>query len=320
MQIRKLERSEHEKTRELYEQVFSEDEPRFVDYYYQYKAAKNVIYAAWEEGSDPKIRSMLHLNPCEICWNGEILPISYIVAVATQQEYRHRGLMRRLLTCSLQDLYDQQAPFAFLMPASEKIYTPFGFRSTWKWKWEEEEVLRAAAINRYESHSAAQCSDQQLQELSTRVNTVLRENYTMFHYRTPEYYRNLDREQRASGEELRILMEEENGGMVPVSARCGARENFPPMMARVVNLQAFLQRIKSVDEKQYLLRITDSLLPKNSGTYRILLTPFGGSLIRWEDQQSCPNGQEPETVDIADLPLWLGENDPFAKAMISEVV
>ena len=52
----------------------------------------------------------------------------YIIAVSTQKEYRGRGFMRSLLIKSMEEMYGNKEPFTFLMPASEKIYTPYDFR------------------------------------------------------------------------------------------------------------------------------------------------------------------------------------------------
>ena len=40
MEIRKLKVSEHQDSRRLYEEVFSEDSPSFVDYYYTEKRSE----------------------------------------------------------------------------------------------------------------------------------------------------------------------------------------------------------------------------------------------------------------------------------------
>ena len=93
MIIRKLEQNEHGKTRELWEQVFPEDTKEFLDYYYFVKARDNQIYVIEEEG---EIRSMLQLNPYEIRIENRVFPSFYIIAVATQKEYRGRGYMGAL--------------------------------------------------------------------------------------------------------------------------------------------------------------------------------------------------------------------------------
>ena len=44
---------------------------------------------------------MLHLNPYTMIVNGYEFPCNYIVAVATDPDYRHQGCMRALLeTCT----------------------------------------------------------------------------------------------------------------------------------------------------------------------------------------------------------------------------
>ena len=63
MKIRKLDQSEHWKTRSLWEQVFSEDSQEFVDYYYYIKTKDNTIYVIEE---DDEIRAMLQLNPYQV--------------------------------------------------------------------------------------------------------------------------------------------------------------------------------------------------------------------------------------------------------------
>ena len=67
MKIEKLEVSQHLDTRKLYEEVFSEDEKSFVDYYYQEKTKDNIIYIVRE---DDDVQAMLHLNPYTQMLNG----------------------------------------------------------------------------------------------------------------------------------------------------------------------------------------------------------------------------------------------------------
>ena len=125
MKVRYLDRQEHGRSRALYEEVFVEDEQAFVDAYYQIKAADNEILVAEEDG---EIVSMLHRNPYTFWLRRERVPADYLVAVATRVAFRHRGLMRALLTRALRDMKEQGYPFTFLMPADEAIYTPFDFR------------------------------------------------------------------------------------------------------------------------------------------------------------------------------------------------
>lgn len=124
MEVRKLDREEHIRTRKLWEEIFTEDTPEFLDYYYSVKTAENEIYVIEDCG---EIVSMLHLNPYQMRIGERIYQTHYIVAVATDERYRKQGLMRQLLNHAMQVMADRGEPFTFLMPASEAIYKPFGF-------------------------------------------------------------------------------------------------------------------------------------------------------------------------------------------------
>lgn len=117
---------ENQRERKLYEEIFDEDSPAFVDYYFRVKAAENEIFVV--ENEKQEILATLHLNPYEMMFCGEKVKTNYIVAVATRADCRHQGMMRSLLQASLQEMYRKEETFTWLMPAAEAIYRPFGFR------------------------------------------------------------------------------------------------------------------------------------------------------------------------------------------------
>lgn len=117
---------ENQRARKLYEEIFDEDSPAFVDYYFRVKAAENEIFVV--ENEKQEILATLHLNPYEMMFFGEKVKTNYIVAVATRADCRHQGMMRSLLQASLQEMYRREETFTWLMPAAEAIYRPFGFR------------------------------------------------------------------------------------------------------------------------------------------------------------------------------------------------
>lgn len=117
---------ENQRARKLYEEIFTEDSPAFVDYYFRVKAAENEIFVV--ENEKQEILATLHLNPYETMFCGEKVKTNYIVAVATRADCRHQGMMRSLLQDSLQEMYQKEEAFTWLMPAAEAIYHPFGFR------------------------------------------------------------------------------------------------------------------------------------------------------------------------------------------------
>ncbi|MBO6015714.1 MAG: GNAT family N-acetyltransferase [Lachnospiraceae bacterium] len=149
-EIERLTGERNLETRALWEEVFCEDSRAFVDYYYSEKAPRNIGFVIREEG---QIRSMLFLTPYEICVQDltyedehvqaqEHLPSGhrvyqtcYIVGVATQKRFRHRGYMTMLLQAAFDDMRSRGIFFAFLMPANPAIYEPFGFRYIYE-RWE----------------------------------------------------------------------------------------------------------------------------------------------------------------------------------------
>ena len=234
-QLRRLRPEEHDQTRHLYETVFAEDGPVFTDYYYRTRARENEIYAALEDG---QIRSMIHVNPVKASCCGSIRTIPYLVAVATQEEYRHRGLMVALLKLVLDDLTDAAVPFVFLMPANEAIYTPFGFRSFWPWRTEEEALKGTLSADGTTNLIALrECTDDLLGQLSERVNGVLAQRFSIFTVRDTGYYRRLEEELTASGNQGWVVCDSQG----PCYLKNNVTESFPPMMARVLDRKAFLR-------------------------------------------------------------------------------
>ncbi len=110
-------------TRNIYEETF-DDPKEFVDYYYEDKCLDNRIIASIE---DEEVISMLHLNPYTISLCGNATKIYYIVAVATKEERRHEGQMKRIFEKTFELLSKEHIPFVFLLPVDEAIYSWMGF-------------------------------------------------------------------------------------------------------------------------------------------------------------------------------------------------
>ena len=143
--VRYLPDGEKNRTRELWTEAFPEDSRQFLDYYYSEKMRDNRVLVKEEDG---RIVSMLHRNPYRMAVGDREEDIDYIVAVATAADSRHRGHMRDLLGRMLRDMYAEQMPFTFLMPADEAIYRPFQFAFICDQEsWEESEELSVCAAD-----------------------------------------------------------------------------------------------------------------------------------------------------------------------------
>lgn len=238
---RYLKPEERVSTRALYHAVFSEDTDQFVNYYYQYKIKDNEILVLEEE---EKIISMLHLNPYTMIVNGYEFPCNYIVAVATDPEYRHQGCMRALLERSLNDMADRKMPFTFLMPASESIYAPFDF--VWLCPFTEL-PMRVMRMN----------ADDQ--------NRYLASHYQMFCKRTENYMENLSAEKKAEEGE-------------PVS------DKMPPFMARITDVCGILSLARGMQEKKLYLQIKDSIIGKNNGYFQWKISGEQSTAVKLQEK------------------------------------
>lgn len=129
--IRYLKPEEKGISEALYREAFPEDKEEFVKYYYSYVTKDNKILIVEQAG---EVCSMIHLNPYRLSVNGMMVNAYYYVAVATQEKYRHQGMMRSLLYRSLNDVSQEGQPFTYLMPADRAIYEPFDFRIVYEQK------------------------------------------------------------------------------------------------------------------------------------------------------------------------------------------
>lgn len=212
MELRKLEQSEHQKTRRLWETVFSEDSKEFLDYYYYFKTKNNEIFVIEEEGA---VRSMLQLNPYELVIEDDSGSCHYIIAVATEKAFRKRGYMGALLRRAMEEMYGRKEPFTFLMPASEKIYTPYDFRFVFNQRQTEERGLDKRNFvlqDTVNSESTAAAEEVFLdasigdgEEIAAFVQENFAENWQVYAKRNAEYYQTLVFEQQSEHGGIRMI-------------------------------------------------------------------------------------------------------------------
>lgn len=200
MLCRKLQQEEHIRTRQLWEKIFTEDTPEFLDYYYSVKTIDNEIYVIEDGG---KIVSMLHLNPYQIRIGDKIYQTHYIVAVATDERYRKRGLMKQLLNHVMQVMTDRGEPFTFLMPAAEAIYKPFGFEFVYEQK--REKVVGKRCTD--EMLEIVTASEKDCQRIADFANEILCE-YDVVTWRDAKYYKTLLSELVSEGGDIILIKKE----------------------------------------------------------------------------------------------------------------
>lgn len=312
MILRRLEQTEHGRTRKLWEKVFDEDTREFLDYYYFVKARDNQIFVVEE---DEDIRAMLQLNPYDVCIEGKTFPSCYIIAVATEKPYRGRGYMGALLRESMQEMYKKKIPFTFLMPAAEAIYTPYDFRFIYD---QAQGELQTDSELAAETTGAAGISEAMLrdaEQMADFFNDNFAKQWQVYANRSAEYYRTVILEQQSERGGVRLIKDEDaikgmfayagedgleireplflpgyeqrfaeavrelgNGGKpakVYASPDTFCVKTRPMIMGRIICLSEFLSALKVSPEKTVdcSFAVIDSIITKNSRVWKLYSGP-----------------------------------------------
>lgn len=202
--VKELEGEEKQQSRQLWEEIFTEDSEEFLDYYYTEKVKDNQILGSFDKG---KLVSMLHLNPYRLCVGQYEIASEYIVAVATKKEYRHQGRMAELLHQALLEAGKEGSPFVFLMPAKEDIYKPFDFVTVYERKdycvtkqmlsefTATKKAKTSVVIEEISERTSEQVRSASIRELIKYSQNRLQEHYQVFAKRDWQYYTGLLKEQ-----------------------------------------------------------------------------------------------------------------------------
>ena len=106
-------------TRILWDKCFSEEDKRFVDFYFEkrYNEEDNIFIER-----DGKVVSALQLISYPFSYYGKTIGCAYISGACTDPDYRSQGLMNELIIKSLNKAKNNGACFAALIPASESLF------------------------------------------------------------------------------------------------------------------------------------------------------------------------------------------------------
>lgn len=192
--------------KKLWENNFDDSE-KYIKYYFDDRWKESITFLCDD-------KSMLHLNPYDMRLFGEKKTIFYIVGVCTDKEYRHKGYMDFMLKNVFGKLYNENAPFVYLMPASEKIYTPYGFRGMYdvtSFKALKKEAGGKAYNDRKVSCDIKEFDDlSEIEkiELSKYASVKLDSEFECFVDRSVSYFECKNKEMKACDGSVLILMKD----------------------------------------------------------------------------------------------------------------
>lgn len=279
--IRFLKGEECLEAQSLWREVFDEDTERFTDYYFSYKASKNSGFVL--EGEDG-IRAMLYLTPERVMAGKDQVDSSYIVGVATKEQYRHRGYMASLLREAFGMLYGQRQPFVFLMPASPDIYTPFAFTYIY-----EKPVWNAASLKK---ERMVKLEERDAERMAAFARDFLKREKTVYICRDRAYYILqlleleaqegciLGYEEPENSKKLKgLCMYTCEGGspeLLEVLADAETESEFverrakkePVIMARIIHLESMLSLMRAKEPLSFVLGVKDLQIGENNGRFR----------------------------------------------------
>jgi hypothetical protein len=335
--IKYLEFEEKQSTKNLYLEAFPEDKDTlFVDYYYREKIKDNEIIVEEDEG---KIITMIHLNPyiMKIC-NSEY-NIDYIVAVATKTSHRKQGKMANLMKQTLIDMYDDERPFTFLLPANPNYYRGLGF--SYISKYTNTEVSNKLKVKKLDIDELIKngVSDNITNITIVKfMNSWLEKNSEVYCVRSLNYLDRLCEELKTEDGSIEVFLNEVDE-VVGIKISWGTEKkeirefmcdtkygelkqtDKEYIMARIVNLDEFIQFIKLREDSKragetYKLRIKDDIIKDNEGTYLWHINRETSYLERLENEDTL---DLPE-YDIAEFTSWLfGHNVSYKADFCSDI-
>jgi predicted acetyltransferase len=325
--IRYLGQEEKRESLLLWREAFLEDSDRFLRYYYREKTKDNRILVK-EEGD--RIVSMIHRNPYRLQVGDHVRDVDYVVAVATAEDRRRRGLMRSLLTRMMEDQYREEMGFCFLMPADVRIYAPFDFvtvcrQPRFTLNGRGRKLLERQRIRR---------KGQDILIAARWMERWLKERYDVFARRTPEYVRRLLLELESEDGWMEFLTSagtkagEESYGERTIEGLWGwwgiekkeqrmlfageewtepEAEEGPVIMVRIIHLKTFLRSIKLSPKGgsaplSVRLGVRDGVCRENNGVFLWTIKKDGSCLLAWEEGMEA---QERLEVSIGQLTGWL---------------
>lgn len=208
------EKNNLEDVRRMWEETFNDPED-FVDYYFDNIWKKNKVLSAY---LGDELIGMVHLNPYQVSYMGEICNSYYVVGVAVSPDMRGRGVMKMMMKKVMNDIGDE-CPFIFLMPKKQEYYNSLGFRQIYNTRvldlsfvdldeFERDVMDNYSSLNLSVAHMS-ELSDKELSDFSIWLNDIMEQEYNGFCVRDMLYLKDMLMEHRCQHGDVCIVTETE---------------------------------------------------------------------------------------------------------------
>lgn len=248
--------------KELYKDAFHDNEA-FENYYFDKMVLHNQVLALKVKD---EVAAMLHIVPKRFA---ALCEVDYYYAIATDKKYQHKGYMSKLIDEALNISYKNGKGIAYLVPAIQGLYEPFGFGKF-------GERYEPFDITRYEKKYEIEKHTEITSQLKERLRRIFREkiavNFDDYVDRDMSYYDMLlgalEAEKgwvkiiKKDGDDEGYLLESEVG-IWEVAFSILPTKNYA--LGRIINVEKVAFRVEKLEEGYY--QILDSHLPDNQGLF-----------------------------------------------------
>lgn len=115
--------SDRQQVEDLWAYCFEKPDHPFFQWYFRSWESSNTLCGFEQQ----QLTACVHLNPYHLLLRGRILPVSYIVGLATAPQARRGGAAGNLLRAALAEMRQRQHYFNILMPSKAGFYYPYGW-------------------------------------------------------------------------------------------------------------------------------------------------------------------------------------------------
>ena len=167
-------------TRVLWDKCFSEEDQRFVDFYFEKRYNENDNIFIEKDG---KVVSALQLISYPFSYYGKTIGCSYLSGCCTDPDYRSQGLMNDLIIKALKQEKNNGACFAALIPASESLFNYYaGTNFVTTFDYSKIRINLSQQVNETTSQQVSNSVISEFQQLIANSQQPTADFYEVYEY------------------------------------------------------------------------------------------------------------------------------------------